>query len=214
MAELFNITGSYGYKLEDLQSLSKSSSWPDWDFEQNDNLLYYGHFYDPDTGENYVHQTNNTARTRAEKYYNFALSSYKKDNVGDRVDAIAYLAYCLHYIQDAGEPHHAANLRVYITDDANNHAGFEQLASQILLNENLADEIDWEHDSEFYSARLTQSIGDFVHEIASFSKPLANLASNKENITGQRLAATLTLTATIQNTAGVLCKFAKDAKMI
>ena len=44
MAELFNITGSYGYKLEDLQSLSKSSSWPDWDLEQNDNLLYYGHF--------------------------------------------------------------------------------------------------------------------------------------------------------------------------
>lgn len=213
MSKLFNMSESFGFTLADMQSLVDLSAWPDNPLSEQVGVAppYGGHFYDPDTGANFWGITINTARTNGELYYNIALSSYI--DFGDRSKAIANLAYTLHYVQDAVSPHHSANLEADL-EDSNNHSGFEQLASQILLNENLVDEIEWEYDPAFYSACLNQNMGSFVHEIASFSKPFAGLASDKGNITRQRLAATLTLIATIKNTSGVLYKFAKDTKII
>ena len=206
MSELFNISGSFGYTLSEVETLSDESAWPDkfgW------TTLYADHFYDPDTGKSW-NVLSNTARDKAAAYYNDAVDKFKD---GKRKDALQDLGRGLHFVQDVGVPHHAANLKVE-SNDANNHQGFEQLASSILLNENLMDNVEFEHNAVFYNARLTQDIGSFVHEIASNSKPLAGYASDKTNVTRQRLAAITSLSVTVQNTAGVLYKFAKEVGMI
>lgn len=206
MAELFNISGSFGYTLSEVETLSDESAWPDkfgW------TTLYADHFYDPDTGKSW-NVLSNTARDKAAAYYNDAVDKFKD---GKREDALQDLGRGLHFVQDVGVPHHAANLKVE-SNDANNHQGFEQLASSILLNESLMDNVEFEHDAAFYNACLTQDIGSFVHEIASNSKPLSGYASDKTNDTRQRLAAVTSLSVTVQNTAGVLYKFAKEVGMI
>lgn len=72
----------------------------------------------------------------------------------------------------------------------------------------------FEHDRSFYEARLSQGIGDFVHTIATNSLIWLDYAKDTENITRQRLAAVVTLTNSIYNTAGVLYKYAKEIHII
>lgn len=213
MQELFPTSDSSGYTIADLTSLSDCVSWPDWDLEQSDNKLYLGHFYDPDTGENYAHQTNNTAKTRAEKYYNLAISSYLEGGTGNRVDAIAYLGYCLHYVQDVAVPHHAAN-KTGTPLDKYNHSGFETLASKILIEEEAAADLDVDYELSFYNKCLSTEVGDIVHEIATSSKAFIDVASDKNNEAGQRLLLAFLLPNTMYETSGILFKFAKEVGMI
>ena len=208
--ELFN-GGSIGFQLSDLAALSRGSAWPDWDLEHNDYLLYLGHFYDPDTGENYAHQTNNTAKTRAETYYSLAVSSYRKGGAGNRTDAIAYLSYCLHYVQDVGVPHHAANK----TALSSNHSAFEELATEVFYKYLDVDLHDTEkYTLSFYNNCYTSSLGQFVHDAAKESKQYISIATDEDNIFGQELVAAVCLANTIQNTSAVLYKFAKEVGMI
>lgn len=85
-------------------SISLASLLPDKD--EIGYSFYAGHFYDPDTNTNYDGLTTNTAKTNAVAHYNTAVQAARD---GDAATAFEYLGRCLHYVQDANEPHHAAN---------------------------------------------------------------------------------------------------------
>ena len=204
MQELFGMSGSFGYTLSDMQILSENSAKPDlWDI----GIGWDRHFYDPDTGLN-LRDTTPTAKDRAEHYYSNAISDGNSHE-----DALKDLAYALHYVQDVSVPHHAANKPTTLTDEYN-HAGFEKLASKILIEEEAAADLEVDYESSFYNARISQGIGDFVHEIAASSKPFIDLASDKNNEGGQRLLLAFLLPSCMYQTSGVLYKFAKDKNMI
>ncbi len=84
--------------------ISLSSLLPDKDENEN---IFAGHFYDPNTQKNYIGKTDNTARTNATKHYNSAVHYAKNGNMQS---AYEYIGRCLHYLQDACEPHHASNI--------------------------------------------------------------------------------------------------------
>lgn len=73
-------------------------------------LIYSGHFYNPMTKQNYASSTTNTAKTNATERYETA-TAYMRS--GKESEAYEYLGRCLHYVQDACEPHHAANIVSY-----------------------------------------------------------------------------------------------------
>ena len=108
-------------------NLATASALPDK--EEKDNYLFYGHFYDPDTGENYRGDTSPTAKTRAQTHYDNAIAALNEENtpsnpnlLGDEfTDAILDLGRALHYLQDVCEPHHAANKIAGIST----HSAFE-----------------------------------------------------------------------------------------
>jgi phospholipase C len=83
--------------------LMEYSDWPD--SYETDLYTYLGHFYDPDTGKNYLGGTSTTALTRFIEHTNNALNDYETDEE----EAFKSIGKALHYLQDMHVPHHAAN---------------------------------------------------------------------------------------------------------
>ena len=86
--------------------ISLASLLPDKD-EYLDGGYFAAHFYNPNTGKNYLRLSSPTAKTRAVGHFNTATTAASN---GDMNTAYEYIGRCLHYIQDANEPHHAANV--------------------------------------------------------------------------------------------------------
>lgn len=53
--------------------LMEATDWPDKLGNETDAGTFAGHFYDPDTGKNWLGQKSPTARTRAESYFQAAV---------------------------------------------------------------------------------------------------------------------------------------------
>lgn len=208
---LFN-GGKIGYTLSDLTILSKESEKPDAEVASG-LTLFAGHFYDPDTGTNYSGHSTNTAKSNADYHYIMAINEYKS---GNRTNAITQLAYSLHFLQDAGEPHHASNLIALpgINPESGtlNHAKFEERASKLLYEKGF-DMEDIEYSLEFYNDCTKYSIGQIVHNTAVTAKSFKDMAIS-ENLARQDLAAYLLMYKSAMDTSGVLYKFAKAVGMI
>lgn len=86
------------------------------------NLFYADHFYDPDTGLNYLGSSSYTAPNSSQNYFNQAISLYKS---GRKTDAFYALGKSLHYLQDMNNPHHASNK----TAVNSNHLDYEKWAN-------------------------------------------------------------------------------------
>lgn len=200
---LFNGDES-GFRLEDLSTLSKESEQPDAD-PASIASAYSGHFYDPDTGLNFLFDRSNTALTNADYYYKEAVEEYKN---GNRSVAIVNFGRSLHYVQDVSVPHHAANKTVVFS----NHKEYEELASQMILNGEF--ELDFEGTEyftvDFYNSCYSFPITHLVHEAAVFSKQYIDVAADEENIVGQKLVIVATSGKSMINTSGILYKFAKE----
>ena len=89
--------------------LMEATDWPDKLGNETDAGTFAGHFYDPDTGKNWLGQKSPTARTRAESYFQAAVNAYR---AGDVQLAMSNLGKGTHYVSDLNEPHHASNLTV------------------------------------------------------------------------------------------------------
>ncbi len=206
MNQLFGIAGSFGYTITEMQLLMTESAWPDKDL-LSVITLFAGHFYDPDTGLNFMNSNATTARNNAYGNYNQAVTYFRE---GNRSEAIKSLAHAIHYIQDVGVPHHAANYTAGLT----NHSDFEALASQILLSDDYVDSLNGlEYSADFYTG-ITSDMGYFAHEIASTTKPTISIAADRDNIVGQQLLIRILLVFSMRNTSGVLYRFAKDVGLI
>lgn len=87
-------------------TISLASIQPDKD---EVGTLFAGHFYHAIDGDNYLGSKSNTALTNCRSHYNAAVSAAKRN---DKAKAMEEIGRALHYLQDAGQPHHAANITV------------------------------------------------------------------------------------------------------
>ncbi len=118
-------------------NLSVLSALPDRLGEGNTDIIFVGHFYNPETGKNFLGFRSPTAKTNTVSNYNKsynALIAYQYLADNSNIDTILKSIGCmLHFIQDASEPHHSSNVVVNpIGDDP--HGDFEEYTFNIISN--------------------------------------------------------------------------------
>lgn len=172
-----------------------ASILPDRESELIGIIPYQGHFYDPDTGKSIFNGTNNTAKTNAVKFYNQA----KSQGISNE-DFYKSVGCMLHYIQDACEPHHAAN---YYVPKYMSHKYFEEFADENLNT--YIDSMTTLADS-VYEVRLNKDIGTIVYESAVVGKGYSDLVDSIFSKTHWGTVALNTTRLAVIQTATVLYK--------
>lgn len=181
-------------------TLKTQSDWPDSSIEsysmgENDNGLFLGHFYDPDTRTTYDGSSSPTAKVRLVNHYQAAVSRYK---AGNKSSAMTSLAFALHYAADLSTPHHAANK----TAANSNHVAYENWVKN---NQNSYIETSLSSDALSWAKRT--SISDMGHNFAVNAKAQINNAlSSNTYATATRNA----LPKAQRNCAVVIYKFLVD----
>lgn len=170
-------------------TLSLASVLPDRDDESDSIWIFEGHFYDPDDGDSYTGSKTNTAQTNVQKYYTTAKNDYLFRNELN-IEAIGRM---VHYIQDACEPHHAAN--IISTGWLSEHYRFEKYA-----DDNLNDYIDSLQtiDSSQYIWACGMRADMLLHDAAVNAKKNINLIHNRfrwMTIANETTRAAVTYTA-------------------
>jgi len=165
-------------------------------------VAYAGHFYDPDDETNYVGSTTNTAKTNAKAHYKTALI-HAKD--GDMETAYEYLGRCLHYIQDASEPHHAANS---VSTSLNSHAFFEKYAAENA--EAFLDGYDSISDGNGYTLAIDSTVAKLTHRVATFAKGKIDTCDSIFNRGTWRSTATLCLKKAAKFSAMIMYRFGQS----
>jgi phospholipase C len=90
---------------------------------------YKSHFYDPDTGKNWLGDTDPTAVTQGTRYFNAAVQAYQ---AGDLATAGYNLGLALHYFTDLTQPMHAANFTWLSSRPRfGYHTGFEEYVMEV-----------------------------------------------------------------------------------
>ena len=117
----FFINNNTTEQLNAVFSIAVASNLPDND--ETDLGTFAGHFYDPNTGKNYLGITTNTAKSNAITHYQDAYAAAGDNDLSAMYEKIGR---CLHYIQDINVPHHAGN--VISTGPSSSHGRFETLA--------------------------------------------------------------------------------------
>ena len=175
--------------------ISLASLLPDKD--ERGIILFAGHFYNPNTGKNYVGQTSNTALTNAVAHYDSAISAA---NSGNMTLAYEYLGRCLHYIQDICQPHHAAN----ITAVNYAHSRFEGYAYENVteFTEN-CNSISSFH----YNNALSNSVSTLTHNAALKAYSMADDVDNVLNQDKWESVATTSLANALMYSTKVMYKF-------
>lgn len=123
--------------------------------------MYAGHFYNPITGTNNRDETYPTAKSNAKEHYDLAVEYMK---AGDRNKGLKYLGYTLHYIQDSGEPHHAANISALKIYYNNAHSRFEKYVDE---NLEILSPSDLSVSNDIYSYALRNSPSSIVEICAT-----------------------------------------------
>ena len=145
-------------------NLAAASALPD-QFWSGGITLFLGHFYNPETGENYLGTTSPTAKTNAVQHYNNArenLSNTQLITHDSNSTGVEELGKMLHFIQDACEPHHSSN----VTALNPSHGEFEEH-----VNTNLEDYIACanDHTPAVMNAFSTMSVEEIVDLCATSS---------------------------------------------
>lgn len=159
-------------------TICEYTDWPDILGNETDYGTYAGHFYDPDTGKNWLGKSDKTARTRAELYFNSAVASYK---AGDIDKAMQNLGKGTHYVSDLNEPHHASNL----TAVNSNHTEFENYVDKHRAEYKITGN---KFDSSIYDDAVSRDVGDIMYSAAKNAKAIVGEAQDKElyDIAGQK----------------------------
>ena len=167
-------------------------------------LPYAGHFYNPITNNNYALETDNTAKTNAAYHYEQAVLA---SNNGDMNSAYEHLGRCLHYAQDANEPHHAYN----ITGINPSHGEFEDFA--------------YEHQDEYiggmttltyetyYTNALRYNVEKIVHEAAVDAQDYAEDVDNILNKSQWDEVAEICLRNAVATSTMIMYKFGQEASV-
>lgn len=88
------------------------------------------HFYDPDTGTNWVGQPSPTALSQGCRYYHHSLPAYQE---ADWEKAGYALGLALHYLSDLTQPMHAANFTWFDSQGFGYHTDFERYVKRRLF---------------------------------------------------------------------------------
>lgn len=156
--------------------LAAGSGLPDMD---ETDLGFVAHFYDPDSGENFLGQDDPTAKTKTGSHYNIAYnilsSNFHMDLLSDDFARVMEeLGRALHYLQDLCEPHHASNKIAVLT----NHTDFEDY-----VEDNIETILGNSPSSNCYyhSIALNNSTQYLAHYAATIAKPKYEIIKNDEN---------------------------------
>lgn len=182
-------------------TLSLASIKPDKDAFLGKGQFFAGHFYDPDTGKNWAGSSINTAYTNMNKYYNAAKKEYTPNDLSE--DFILNIGKAIHYMQDACEPHHAAN---YIAGPTV-HSEFEEQADLIVSD--YIDQITTLDESYYTTARNT-SQGNILKNYASIAKGYAPVVQYAYSTPQAFMIAGITLTNSVISTAMLLYKLSLE----
>ncbi len=130
---------------------------------------FAAHFYDPDSGKNFLGQDDPTAKTRTASHYNIAYnilsSNFHMDLLSDDFARVMEeLGRALHYLQDLCVPHHASNKIAVLT----NHSDFEEYVKITMEGylENPPATVCYYH-----ATALNNSVGYLAHCAATIAKP-------------------------------------------
>lgn len=186
-------------------SISLASMMPDKDEDGAFPFKFVGHFYDPETEKNYLRQKNNTAKTNAIAHYNAAISAA---NSGDMTTAYEKIGRCLHYIQDANVPHHAANIHAFHIPYGASHLEFEGVAFS-RIDRHLASFTSIA--SSHYSRALSMGVSNILREGAVSAKNSIDSVKDVQNIDNQEWDRVIknSLHRSAMYSAMVLYKFGK-----
>lgn len=140
---------------------------------------FVAHFYDPDSGENFLGQDDPTAKTKTGSHYNIAYnilsSNFHMDLLSDDFARVMEeLGRALHYLQDLCEPHHASNKIAVLT----NHTDFEDY-----VEDNIETILGNSPSSNCYyhSIALNNSTQYLAHYAATIAKPKYEKIKDDEN---------------------------------
>lgn len=111
--------------------LSVASAMPD---EDESDQAFAGHFFDPDSLNNYNGNSDYTASTNAYDHFHAAMDAIEDNNEDLAFDE---LGRCLHYVQDINVPHHAANIHALYPLYGLSHSAFENFAYDKLEEESV-----------------------------------------------------------------------------
>lgn len=181
-------------------SISLASLLPDKD-ERLDGGIFAAHFYNPYTERNYLYSTNPTAKTKAISHFNSATAAASNGNMEA---AYEYIGRCLHYVQDANEPHHATNTIAYSSGSP--HSEFEKHAEENMENylQNYTS-----ISSSCYTHALNNDVGTIVKAGALSAYALIGDCNNTNNQTKWPSCAKTTLKNAAKYSAEVLYKFSR-----
>ena len=196
--------GDHNGSIIEALTISLASIKPDKDLLLGPLNAFKGHFYDPDTGKNFIGGTNDTARSNTEKFYSEAKTEYSKTKIS--TEFVENVGKMLHYIQDANEPHHAANITAL--EKKNVHSKFEEYADQH-LNECIDSLTSL--GSAQYTAALSKTPGELVYVGAKVAK---GLSANVLDVNNQSLWLNTARTSSrnaVQYSAVLLYKLSIEA---
>ncbi len=182
-------------------TISLASILPDVDQLQND-ILFIGHFYDPDTETSYLGSTTNTAKTNTVSFYNDAKSEYIQNGISS--DFCEYVGRMLHYLQDANEPHHASN----ITGANLSHPAFESFTYNNI--DNCFNTI-YSIPQSSYTFATSNSVGNIVKYYATLAKQHKSSVNNILNQSNWGNVANICVRNAVISTATLLYKLSIDA---
>ena len=189
--------------------LMEATDWPDKLGNETDAGTFAGHFYDPDSGKNWLGQTSPTARTRAESYFKSAVDAYHS---GDVQLAMSNLGKGTHYVSDLNEPHHASNL----TAVNSNHSAFEKYVdknrkSYTIAGNSFSESVYTTAGNSFsesvYTTAVNTSTGDLMYSAAKHAKSLVGSAQNESTYES---AARQSVQHAIQTVTQYMYKFGKE----
>lgn len=183
-------------------SISLASIKPDTDERGSLPFIFEGHFYHAYNGDSYTGSTTNTALTNCKKHFENAVFYKIIDN-----NEVAYmeLGMALHYVQDAGEPHHAANITALNAA----HNSFETF-----VDNHIDDYINLISNSSKFPANYTyasahnNSIDYFIKGTSKIAYEYRNQVNNALNRSQWDAVARKTIPNSIAFSAILLYKFA------
>lgn len=165
--------------------------------------LYAAHFYDPDTNKNYL-GIGDTAKDNLIEFYNKALKEYK--NNGDSEKFYEMVGRAVHYLQDACEPHHAAN--VTAVEHNGVHKVFEEYVNGYMDN---FVENNRSFTYQKYLDMHTKSLEQLIYEPAKVGKSLINTVLDVNNKSQWNATMCTTVFNAIDYTSFVLFKMGVDS---
>ncbi len=160
-------------------SISLASLLPDREISSIA-TLFAGHFYNPYTEQNFLDETDNTAKTNAHYHFMQAVNASNVEQTEEnRAEMYEQLGRCLHFLQDACQPMHATNFTA-TSSPVGAHYAFEKFVEERI--DGYIDGIDSIYSYDFHGD------GNFVYAIrtpAYFVQQAAFIAYEYGNSTNR-----------------------------
>ncbi len=184
--------------------ISLASVIPDKDYGEGPLSGFEGHFYDPDTNTSYTQDSINTAKTNMVKNYTAAVNAYRSGGVTENF--VELVGKMLHYIQDACEPHHAANVTAVVFWKG--HSSFESYADKNLNS--YIDSYTTLLQSEYKNA-LSLSKENIIYSAAKNAKGYISMVDNIADKSKWDAAAYATTRNAVRYSVQLLYKLSVEA---